>query len=129
MANIKVSVLVREDLRLEKGLLSAQVSHIVMEKSRQFILDKRNIDEHLDFRDWLVKPYVYIHKVPNWEFLKYYQEKAILNNVEVNEWKDTIYLRASENQIQAFDNVLVGISLGPTDSDKIKSIIADLPLL
>jgi peptidyl-tRNA hydrolase len=129
MANIKMTVLVREDLKLPTGLLTAQVAHIAMEKARQFILDERVIKDHPEFKDWLISPYIYIHSVPNWEWLKYYSEKAKTKGIEVNEWRDTLYLQSSPTQQQAFENVLVGISFGPTDSDKIKSVIGDLPLL
>ena len=59
----------------------------------------------------------------------YYVRKAKDLGVPVNIWNDTVYVKMSETQMEAFPNVNVGVSLGPCDSDKIKAVIGDLPLL
>jgi hypothetical protein len=50
---------------------------------------------------------------------------AIINKT----WSDTISLEVSENQKIVVDNCLIGVALGPADSDIIKTVISDLPLL
>ena len=127
MANIKNVVIVREDLNLPFGLLAAQVAHIAMEPLRQSLLKEEKSYE--DFNSWVKSPYLYIHKVPNKEWLDYYINKAQYAKLPVSCWHDTLYLKSSPTQQIAFENVLVGASLGPSDSDKIKSVIGDLPLL
>lgn len=129
--NIKHVVLIRKDLELTTGLISAQVAHIAMERFRVALTYEDKSDSTLSPIDleWLKAPYLYVHAVPNWEWLRYYSEKARMAKIEVTEWKDTLYMKSSETQQQAFENVLVGVSLGPIDSDKIKAVIGDLPLL
>ena len=127
MANIIQTVLIRTDLFGDNtGLIAAQVAHIhaqvlMMDKAPDEIAD-------VDFDAWKKAPYLFVKKVPNLETLKYYYRIAGEAIVPVHMWSDTVYIKTSPTQQYAF-NTDVGISLGPTDSDKIKTVIGDLPLL
>lgn len=130
MANIRQSILVRTDLDLPVGLLTAQVSHIHFEGIRRKLLEGTKDVELTDGEEgWLDSPYIFVHGVPNKEWLDHYRSQAEENGVPVTAWEDTIYLKASETQMKAFEGVVVGIALGPCDSDIIKAVIGDLPLL
>ena len=127
MANLRQTIIVREDLNLPRGLLTAQVAHIHMEFLRQKLLDQKELN--IDEKDWLKSPYVFVHGVPNSEFFDHYKRRAEANNVPINIWKDTIYLSLGDGEPVPFSNVEVGFSLGPCDSDKIKLVVGNLPLL
>ena len=124
MANLRQSILIRADLNLPTGLLAAQVAHLHMESLRSNLIT----EENKDMAAWLTSPYVFVHSVPNKEVLGYFEEKARNDLVPVYEWYDTINMDISPTFRKVFE-VLVGITLGPCDSDKIKKVIGDLPLL
>lgn len=140
MSNLRQSMLVRTDLRFNVGLMAAQCAHIHMEKFRKKILaseanhnsvngDSRIVHFTCEETEWLKDPYIFIHGVPNKEVLDHFINKAKASGIEVNTWTDCVYIDISDTQREAFPDVVVGVSLGPTDSDKIKAIIGDLPLL
>ena len=137
---LKQVILIREDLKLPRGLLAAQVAHIHMESFRQVMLaglHKKNgksvslQDELGDgtIHEWLKTPYIFIHGVPNLEALHFFMDEAGEKDLDVAAWSDTIYLEFSPNFKRAFPNILVGAAIGPAESDVIKSVIGDLPLL
>jgi peptidyl-tRNA hydrolase len=144
MANIGQTIIVRTDLfnlPEDIGLLSAQVAHIHFELIRKILLE--NLVDHdwidikasengnigTDLTEWLTEPYTFIKKVPNVEGLLYFERLAKESSIPVTEWRDTVYVRLSSTMKQAFPNTLVGISLGPSDADKIRTVVGDLPLL
>ena len=143
--NLRQSILVRTDLGFSVGLMAAQCSHIHMQLLRKAILEKEPVFEAApqldsgkfpvecelssDMIEWLHSPYVFIHGVPNREVLEHFVHKAIEAKIDVETWSDCVFINISETQREAFPDILVGASLGPTDSDKIKAIIGDLPLL
>ncbi len=142
MANIRQSIIIRTDLNLPVGLLAAQVAHLSMEKLRYAITHLETFRKGAvsinfpawgqfgaDFEEWLLDPYLFVHKVPNKEALDYFSKEFQRANIPVSSWVDTITLDISPTQKKAFVDVMVGISAGPCDSDKIKAIIGDLPLL
>ena len=133
MANIRQTILVRTDLGFSTGLLAAQVAHIHMERLRRGILGILDdvIFNTPDLREWLNTPYIFVHGVPNKEILFYYLDKAKEKEQILNPsiWYDTVYVGVSDNQKIPLENVIVGASLGPADSDIIKAVIGDLPLL
>lgn len=136
MANIRQSILFRTDLNLDIGLAMAQAAHLSMVLFRDAILKSDLVadeNESLLFTkdevEWLKNPYLFIHQVPNKEVLEYFIKQAHDAGIAVNRWYDTIYVNISSTQTKAFENVLVGITLGPCDSDRIKVVIGDLPLL
>jgi len=137
MSNINQTIIIRTDLFKEGhvGLISAQVAHIHaemvlsnMNDLLQIKLDDSKVSNE-DFLSWMKNPYIFVKKVPNKEGLDYFAEAARAAKIEVTEWRDTVYVNLSSTQDKAFENVLVGISLGPTDADKIRTVIGDLPLL
>ena len=136
MASINQTVIIRTDLfdmSKDIGLLAAQVAHIHAMALRH-LWQLRELKDELGiaaplFREWLREPYLLVKRVPNLEALKYFSQAATASGIEVHEWFDTVYVRLSSTQQKAFPNVLVGISLGPCDADKIRTIVGDLPLL
>lgn len=139
MSNVRQTILIRTDLKLKTGLLAAQVAHLHMEQVRQILTaqDKDAItidfsamgEVGADLQEWLNTPYIFVHGVPNKEALDYFAQVAREKKIIVTNWSDTIFLEFSKKQKVALPQVLVGIVLGPTDSDKIRSVIGDLPLL
>ena len=133
MASVKQVILLRTDLNLPKGLSEAQVAHLHFEQMRKTILDNTARNQVIltfsqDQMDWLKSPYIFVHGVPNIEVLEYFKKIAIEKNLLPTEWRDTIFIKASEKQTIALENVLIGFSL-LGESDKIKAVIGDLPLL
>lgn len=138
MANIRQSILIRTDLNLPVGLLAAQVAHIAFEPYRLDCTgdDKGQLfDVTATYRvgtskfEWMTSSYIFVHRVPNLESLMFFQDEATKAGLELHTWTDTIYIDISPTQKKAFKNVLVGLSLGPAESDDIKAVIGDLPLL
>jgi peptidyl-tRNA hydrolase len=133
--NLRQSILFRTDLNLDIGLAMAQAAHLSMALFRDAILKSDLVcDENecllltQDELEWLKNPYLFIHAVPNKEVLEYFMKQAQDAGIVVNRWYDTIYIDISNTQTKDFENVLVGITLGPCDSDRIRVIIGDLPL-
>jgi peptidyl-tRNA hydrolase len=130
MANLIQAIIVREDLNLPRGLLTAQVAHIHMESMRQMILDEKEPTN--EYKEWIKTPYIHVHSVPNIEWFGRFLEKANqqLPKELISTWKDTIYLSLDDGKSrEAFKDVMVGFSIGPCDADKIKAVIGDLPFL
>jgi len=86
-------------------------------------------DQDKTFVEWFNNPYLLVKKVPNLEALTHFLKLAVDAKLLFYEWYDTIYVRLSPTMKQAFSNKLVGISLGPADADKIRTVVGDLPLL
>lgn len=131
MSNINQTIIVRTDLfnlPEDIGLLSAQIAHIHMEQIRQKLSDHDKEFNELE-NNWIRDPYLLVKKVSNKESLEYFAEKAIGSGITCTKWHDTVYVRISSETKKAFPNVLVGISLGPDDSDLIRTVVEDLPLL
>jgi len=143
MASVNQTILIRTDLfQLPEdiGLISAQVAHIHFQLFRQMINSQNSFKDNFMeiklepgdkdvFVEWLKEPYLMVKKVPNAEALKYFKEEAIQLGLTVCGWRDTVYVRLSKTQQKAFENILVGISIGPSDNDKIRTVLGDLPLL
>lgn len=144
MANIGQTIIIRTDifdLPQDIGLLSAQVAHIHFEYMRNVLTQHATIKEdHIDIprgnegrfnmlQEWLKHPYIFVKQVPNVESLDYFSDLAAAGDIVCSSWYDTVYVRLSPTMKKAFSNTLVGISLGPDDADRIRSIVGDLPLL
>jgi len=147
MANINQTLLIRTDLFSlpeDTGLLAAQVAHIHFQVSRDMLLEGLDDDgkamiildekgeqgeQGSDYEEWLKDPYLLVKRVPNLEALQYFREEANLSELPVAEWRDTVNVRLSATVKKAFEDVLVGISIGPCDSDKIRTVVGDIPLL
>lgn len=137
MANIRQSILLRTDLNLPKGLAEAQVAHIHFEMFRRRMMCGVNSLEGDRYTkviltdamwEWLKFPYTFVHGVPNIEVLDEFIKKVKEKDILMSEWRDTIYIEISKTQKIVVENCLVGMAmLG--ESDKIKAVIGDLPLL
>ena len=127
MPMIGQKVLIRTDLQFPTGLLVAQAAHIHA-LPMIAVLQNKEIDNKEDFLAWLPEPYIYIHGVPNKEVLEHFIDKCTQHDVPVRAWYDTVMLDIGSNP-EPFNDVLIGASLGPCDSDKIKMVIGTLPLL
>lgn len=145
MASIGQTVIIRTDLFSlpeDIGLMAAQVAHIHAEIMRDILCSNR-VDEDFisikwkqekdinskEIQEWLDSPYLFVKKVPNAEGLDYFRKQAEVIKLPVRCWYDTVYVRFSKTMKLAFNNTLVGISIGPTDADKIRTVVGDLPLL
>lgn len=145
MANIGQTIIIRTDLfdlPQDMGLLAAQVAHIHFEMTRK-ILNKNYIAkeqfigielpnevvETEAFIEWMNQPYLFVKRVPNAEGLRHFWKLAQEAKLPTAEWRDTVYVRFSSTMKQAFKDTLVGISIGPADSDRIRTVVGDLPLL
>lgn len=81
-----------------------------------------------EFLPWLTDPYIFVHKVPNREVLEDIISRDPDGKVPRYKWTDTVQMNVSDSNKIIVDT-LVGVSLGPCDSDLIKQLIGDLPLL
>lgn len=149
MANIVQRILIRTDLDLPMGLMAAQVAHLHMEIIRRAFREpevktgaRSKLPEgvfKIDFsymggaganlEEWIKEPYLFVHKVPGFEVLDFFHKEFLKSAVPVYEWKDTITINISPTQKKVFPSMKIGIVAGPSDSDRIKSVIGDLPLL
>jgi len=140
--NLRQTIIIRTDLQFPTGLLCAQVAHLHMDRLRIELNAGEFHPSEREFRfkigphegaekvhEWLQSPYVFVHGVPNLEVLNHFHAKAINNGVQTHQWRDTVFVDISDTQREAFSDVMIGIVLGPDDSDKIKAVIGDLPLL
>jgi peptidyl-tRNA hydrolase len=137
---VRQTIILREDLNLPKGLSEAQVAHLHFETIRQMMLEGFNQDPQVENRDtciikvdnemreWLKAPYTFVHGVPNFESLRYFVTQANTLQVPYTEWRDTVYINVSDTQKIVVKDCVIGIvMLG--ESDRIKTVIGDLPLL
>ena len=76
----------------------------------------------------LKTPYTFVHGVPNIEVLNKFIKDAKEKGVPVSEWCDTIYVKVSDTQKIVVEDCLVGVAFFG-ESDKIRAVIGDLPLL
>ena len=123
MANIRHVVVIRKDLNMAAGLMSAQVAHAGDAFMRQKIRDKKEFT--IDETDWMKSPYISVLAVDNLEELEIIQQEAEEAKLQVHVWRDLI---PSKNLKRDIPNVTVAISIGPADMDRIKAITGNLPL-
>jgi len=116
------------------GLLAAQVAHIAYEPIRNNTNDILEIKlaetENVNaLVEWNRDPYLFVHQVGNKESLMHFYKKADSLGIPVTLWSDTVYVQLSPTQKEAFANIPIGIAIGPIESDKVRQVIGDLPLL
>ena len=118
--NVRQSVVVRRDLQMTPGLLAAQVAHI----SAQFMIKGDGIFNSTQ-KQWFDAPVLSVLAVNTPEELDVLTKLADDVGVKYHIWRDTI-----PSQIFAgrFLEVVVGISFGPDDDEKIKQVTGTLPL-
>ena len=120
--NLIQTIIIRDDLGFSRGLMAAQVAHIHAEVWRNPSVKIPNFDE------WVKSPYIHVRKVPNKEILLHIID-SIPKDMPCFQWYDTVNISYSETQTKALSGILVGIAIGPCDSDKSKAILNDLPFL
>jgi peptidyl-tRNA hydrolase len=130
------TVIIRTDLfDSHLGLTSAQVAHIhalPMIEALQLIRPggfEIDVERHQKLVEWSREPFIFVRQVPNLEALNYFKQKAEDQGVYVKEWRDTVNVNISRNQVVPFSDVVVGICIGPDGDDEIKMIVGDLPFL
>jgi len=139
MSNIRHVVVVRKDLQLSLGLLAAQVAHIsdqfMREKIRRCFFEEEselkflppfaapNVNEKE--LEWCKDPYLSVLAVNCAEDLKQIIEHAKSEELKVRSWEDTI---PSPTFPDKAIKLVVGVSIGPDDFDKIKIVTGALPL-
>lgn len=125
MANIRHTVVVRKDLNLSPGLLTAQVAHISDAWMRAAITSEDGYEYSVEELAWCEEPYISVLGVNTREELEIVILEAQEAGLPVHMWTDII---PSENLKRPIPDVLVGCSIGPADFDKIKAITGTLPL-
>lgn len=123
--NVRHVVVVRKDLLMSPGLLAVQVAHI----SDQFMREKlagptsKNKGKFSATElVWMRQPYITVLAVNTLEELSIVADRGTRVCLPVFKWYDVMPTLASA------EKVLVGISIGPEDSDKLKAVTNDLPL-
>jgi len=122
MASIFNTVVIRKDLGMTAGLLSAQACHIQDSFLRQKTLDQQEFS-NLE-KEWMKNPYLHVLAVANKEELEAVIADAKRAGLPVYEWRDLI---PSENLKRSLPDVLVGCAIGPCDLDKVKAVAGTLP--
>jgi len=108
------------------GLLAAQVAHISDQFLRKALIDDpRDVSISDEALEWIEQPYITILAVNTLEELQAIAVRAIAAGLPTFEWNDTVVMPTLATAMK----VLVGISIGPEDSDKLKAVTNDLPLL
>ena len=121
--NVRHVVVVRKDLQMSPGLLAAQVAHISDQFLRQRALESAKFSA-LE-KEWCKEPYITVLAVNTKEELQEVAKRASDARLSVKEWNDTLVMPTLALPLRVF----VGISIGPDDSDKLKAVTNDLPLL
>lgn len=132
MSSVRMSIVVRRDLQMSPGLLSAQVLHIGMEFIRQkhastdpnVFSDNKMYFEPIQL-EWVWDPYVAVLGVDTPEELEYIQKRAKDEGLPVMVWRDVIPSKVLDGQVL---KCVVGIAIGPADSDKLRLVTGTLPL-
>lgn len=123
MANIRHTVVIRKDLNMTEGLMSAQVAHAQDAFMRHKIRDEEQFTN--DEKYWMKDPYLSVLAVDNLEELEIIQKEAEEAELTVHVWRDLI---PSKNLRRNIPDVTVAISIGPCDMDRVKAITGNLPL-
>jgi len=131
MANIQLTTVIRKGFEFPEGLLAAQSAHIGDEWLRSRILESHQENTPMkdsfskEELDWMETPYIAVLSVNTLEELVMVRDDARKNELQFYEWHDVIPCPSIEGRsMKAF----VGISIGPTDSDKIKLVTHGLKL-
>lgn len=136
--NIYHTVIVRKDLQMAPGLMAAQVAHISDQFLREEILFMLSANDNVskvdvsiteafgqNCIDWMKTPYLHVLGVNNKDELEIIHAKAEAAGLDVRVWNDLIY---SDILKEPMPDVMVGISIGPCDLDKVKAVTGNLPL-
>jgi len=146
MSNMRLTVVVRKDLNMTAGLLSAQVAHMGDAFMRKAINER--LGEHtkhgleipldptpdtktcpdlftLDELEWIRDPYLTVLAVNCYEDLVDLYKGVQDQKLPCHKWEDVIPSPTFKAEaIKAF----VGMSIGPADADAIKMVTNGLEL-
>jgi len=122
MSNTRLTLVIRKDLQLSNGLLAAQASHLGDAWMRDRIMS--GLLFHENEREWMKDPYVSVLSVNTREELEYLKKISLENGLAIFEWHDIIPSESLKITLRTF----IGISIGPDDFDKIKTVTSNLPL-
>ena len=128
--NLQQNIIIRTDLGFTRGLLTAQVAHIHALPMVQAILEhKESTAICLDkMFAWLSSPFVTVLGASNIEILDHFIDLAEAEGIVVHQWRDVVNCNVSDSLTLNFDTI-IGASFGPDESDKLKKIMGQLPLL
>jgi peptidyl-tRNA hydrolase len=123
----------RRDLKLPAGAMCAQVAHASDEFMRHRIIGMVELGDQLvdgmfssEEVEWMKDPYISILQVDTLDELLYIEHKANAIDLSVHRWYDTIHSNCVN---VAIPSVITGISIGPSDFDKISTVTGNLKLL
>lgn len=120
--NMFLTVVVRRDLGMTAGLLSAQVFHIGHEFHRKAELEGAALDE--EEMAWMKSPYIHVRAVNTPEELHHVYNHARNADLQVHLWRDLITSQVLPKQELECD---VGIAIGPCDLDAVRAVAGHLP--
>jgi peptidyl-tRNA hydrolase len=126
MANTRLVVVLRKDLKMVEGLAIAQGIHAAM----QFIQEKVDAQDRMSElsqieKEWIKDPYISVLAVNCSEDLQGIIAQAEENGLPCTTWQDTI---PSPTFPERNIKVTTGIGIGPGDFDKIKIVTGSLAL-
>jgi hypothetical protein len=104
-------------------MVGAQANHTSDAFMRYKI--KNGIEFTDEEKEWMDTPYISILAVNNKEELEVVIEDAKAAGLSTFVWNDTIPSTVQKNAF--IPDVMVGVSIGPDDFDKIKSVVGYLP--
>lgn len=123
MSNIRHVIVIRKDLNFVPGLLAAQAAHTCDGFMRRRILEGGKFTK-VEL-EWMQDPYITVLAVGCKEELEIVQDAAEHAKLKVTRWIDTVISPVLEKKL---GGILVGISIGPDDSDKLAVVTGTLPL-
>jgi peptidyl-tRNA hydrolase len=132
MSSTRMVIVVRRDLNMTPGLLASQVSHISMRFLYEAWMSRRHEKgDHYDVEfslvegAWIEQPYLAVLAVDTPEELELVRQMAVAEGLDPLIWKDVIPSKVFEGRVL---ECIVGIAIGPADSDKLRLVTGTLPL-
>ena len=123
MANTWLNCVVRKDLKLPEGLLSAQVAHISDQWMRDRILSGGEFTQ--EELEWMKEPYINILAVNTYEeLMDMFSSAEFAIGLNPVMWTDILPSEALKKNLP---NIKVGFSIGPADMDKLRAVTGNLP--
>jgi peptidyl-tRNA hydrolase len=125
MANVRLTIVMRRDLKMPIGLFGAQCAHTTDQFQRENASNSSSRSWRQEELDWFKSPYLSVLAVECLDDLELVIADAERAELEIHVWEDTIQSPTfKERAIQT----KVGVSIGPHDFDAIKMVTSSLPL-
>jgi peptidyl-tRNA hydrolase len=133
MSSTRMAVVLRRDLNMPAGLLAAQATHTAMLFIQEALIQRRHEGEggsysleiHMEEAEWLKQPYLAVLAVDTPEELTVIKKMAEDEHLPVRVWQDVIPSKVLDGRVL---QCVVGISIGPADSDALRKVTGTLPL-